>query len=331
MTRYSSRWKKQENGNKRQNLLAAFITIVLILALIWGVAKGISFGKLLGSSTWDGTSSISAVLNTDPPSILVYQSYPKHLVLLTLDEGANFATGSVSGPVRTIGSVFEGTSGIEMKTTVSKIAHAPISNYVLLSNSIKMDKIGFSNQFKQFASITSPFKILISGAFLRMRGNQAANTDFTRKDLFRLWWQVKSMRVDDVEVITTGNLHEEIVLLGGKTVLGIDDVSFNALLAKYLENRNILEDKEKIVVVNGSGVVGAGKLAADFVSAVGGSVDKVETGESTRQKTTIVAQKSYTSNYLAKLFECDITNVPNMQKDQIEIILGRDFAQKYSL
>ena len=334
MTRYSSTlrqnsgsstWEKREIRNKWQNLLAVFVTLVLVFALISGIGKSLSFGKLLGSSTWDGSSSVSAILNTEVPSILVYQTYPKHLVLLTLDGNSNFATGNITQPVRTLGSVFEGGDGAEMVATVSKIAHVPISNFTLFSTRLKIDEKSIEDQFKQFASIATPFKILIKGT------EYATNTDFTRKDLFRLWWQVKSMNVNDIEVLGTSSLHEEIVLAGGQKVLGIDDTSLNALLAKYLENRRILEAKEKVVVVNASGVGGAGKLAADYVSAVGGSVDKIEVLDSPRQNSSIIAQKSYTAVYLAKLFDCDITNEPNMEKDSITIFVGRDFSKKYSL
>lgn len=316
-------WKKQETRAKWQNWLAVFVTIVLIFAIISGVTKSLSIGKFLGNSTWDGNSSVSAVLNTDPPSILVYQSYPKHLMLFTLDANANFATGVISVPLSSVGSVFETRDGREMKNTVAKIVHAPITNFVLFANRQRIDKSSFENQFKQFASFTTPFAVLTKGV--------KAGTDFTQKDLVRLWWQVKSMSADDIEVIATGGLHEDIVLSSGQKVLGVDDISFNALLSKYLENRRILEAGEKVVVVNASGVPGAGKLAAEFVSSVGGTIDKVESADVPTKKSLIMAQKSYSSNYLAKLFECDITSGTNSNKDTVTIIVGRDFASKYSL
>ena len=74
---------------------------------------------------------------------------------------------------------------------------------------------------------------------------------------------------------------------------------------------------------------GWGEVLADdarVVAFVGG----VEAGDAV-EKSTILAQRSYVANYLAKMFGCDITTLPNMEKDKITVVVGRDFSQRYNL
>ena len=73
-------------------------------------------------------------------------------------------------------------------------------------------------------------------------------------------------------------------------------------------------------------------MAASFIKSVGGNVIEVTKSDIEYQKTQIVTsdKDSYTANYLAKIFSCDINGAQNVDRDDdIIIMIGSDFAQFY--
>ena len=79
----------------------------------------------------------------------------------------------------------------------------------------------------------------------------------------------------------------------------------------------------------------AGKLASDFVTSVGGNVQRVEGFDERVVKTYVQtnSKNSYTAGYLAKIFNCDINDgleSPKAGKDkQITIVIGQDFSDRF--
>ncbi|MDP2632681.1 MAG: LytR C-terminal domain-containing protein [Candidatus Curtissbacteria bacterium] len=312
---------QSETLNKWRRMLAVFVLVTLVFAIISGIGKTIAFGKILGTSTWDGNSSVSIIRNTNPPSILIWQTYPKRLIVLTLDSDLKLVIGDTWRGVKGVGEIFEKLSGAEARKVVASGIHVPITNYVYFEKDENRHRDNFEDEFRRFAAITTPLSILVYGV-----GD--VDTDIARMDIIRLWWQVKSLSVDDIEIVDSTAMTENVALSGGQKVLGVDDVSMHALLSKYMENRKILESSQKVTIINASGVSGTGKLASDFVSAVGGTVESVEAADVV-DVTSMIAEKSYTSTYLAKLFDCVITSGPINSRGSIRIVIGRDFAQKY--
>ncbi|OGD87178.1 hypothetical protein A2870_03450 [Candidatus Curtissbacteria bacterium RIFCSPHIGHO2_01_FULL_41_11] len=328
MTDYSKKRTaagNQESLSKWHNFLAVFVLVTLIFALISGIGKTITLGRILGTSRWDGISSISAIQNTNPPTVLIWQSYPKRLVVVKLDPDVNVPTGNIDEPVGSLKSLFENATGDQMRAIVLSNIHIPITNYLFWETDKDIGEEKFKDDFKSFASFVTPFKIIFGET------EEGLKTDFAQKDLIKLWWQSKSLSLGEIEFIDTGNMTEDIVLPRGQKVKGIDEYSVQALLSKYMENRKILEGKEKIVIENASGVAGAGKLASDLVGAVGATVSSVEVAPVPIDKSSVRAEKSYTSVYLAKVFDCDITSGLNEDRDMVKIIVGRDFADRFLL
>ncbi len=320
--RHSPNWEYKHAKKRWQNLLAIVITALLLFAVFSGLFKGFKFGNILGQSSWDGNSPLAVAVNSSPSSILVFQPFSKKLALITLGDNLNYATGESSQPVKTISSIFAGNNPSQVVNRISKITGSPIENYLIFPKTQKADRQGLETQFKNFASFLTPLEIIAEGS------GSGVKTNLTRKDLFSLWWQVKSIPLDRLELVNTEAFQEDIILANNQKVLGVDDVSLHQLLTTYLTSRTLLEDKKRIIIRNASGVGAAGKMTEDMVESVGGGVEKVESVDPT-DKSFIAGGKSKTSVYLAKIFNCDITSVPDLDKDSIILTIGQDFARKY--
>src|SRR3989344_886223 len=96
MTDYPQRrssWKKQEIERKWHSIIGIFVTLVLVLAVINGVAKTFSLGKFFGKSSWDSRAAFGAVIATEPISVFIFNSDKREITLVKLNEDLYMATG----------------------------------------------------------------------------------------------------------------------------------------------------------------------------------------------------------------------------------------------
>lgn len=319
----ASAWRRKQIRAKFANLAGIFITVILLLALANGFLRSFSLGKYLGKSEWDGKSSLVIAANWHPGSILIFQSEPRRLVLVKFGEDLYFATGDPQNPIGDLGSLFGAGDGQRLTRVLSSIARVPVRNYLLFGQRIDASSENLQEFFKKFASLATPLTIL-TGSY----ENSIGDTNLTRRDLISLWWQVKTLSVDDLSLVDF-RVSEKLVLADNRTVLGVDSVSLQRAIGQYLENRKLGDERIGVSVQNASGLDGAGRLAADLVASVGGSVKRVETVAGPVAKSQIVTgNTSYTAQYLAKIFECGIKTVPGAD-GEITVVVGADFAQGY--
>lgn len=320
----SSAWRRKQTQTKLANLAGIFITVILLLALANGFLRSFSLAKYLGNSSWDGKSSQVIAVNWRPGAILIFQPEPGRLILAKFGQDLHFATSDPQNPVQDLASLFGAGDGQRMIQVLSSISRLPVENYLLFGEETDATRENLQEFFKKFAALSTPLAIL-TGSWER----DIKDTNLTRRDLISLWWQVKSLGVNDLYLVDLG-LSEELVLADGGKVLGVDSVSVQRAIGQYLENRELVEEGMVVSVQNASGVVGAGGLAADFVTSVGGNVKRLETVAGPVAKSQILADNtSYTAIYLAKIFECDIKTVPGLASGEITVIIGADFAKKY--
>lgn len=315
-------WKRQEVWNKWQNFIGIFVVILLMFALLNGVIKSVSFGKRIGRPSWEGRSAFTIVLATQPVSVLVYNPSAKQLTLVKLNDDLYVESGDLNAPLVKLSEIVK-NGGPNLTRVTSTVLRAPVLNYVFFEDRQSVDEQNFEKVFVGFASLASPFKI-----FTLKLGVE--NTNIAQIDLFRLWWQVKSLGTHNLNLVDAGDLGEEIVLSSGDKIMGVDDVSLYELFSKYTENQKILEEGLEIDVVNASGSLEDGKLAENFVSTTGARVVDVSFAETLSPKTVIeVGADSYTASYLAKIFDCDIKSSASLDPGKIRVVLGQDFTQKY--
>lgn len=318
-------WKRRQIEKKWQNIFGIFLTLFLLVVIVNGLFKSFSFSNKFNKATWDGKSPLIATVNTIPASLLIYQPEIRKFVLVVINNDISFATGDTDKPVEKLSTIFESQDGVEISSIVSTIVRIPVSYYLIFKDSPSADLSTFENYFKNFVSIDTPFEI-----FASKNSDAIIDTNLAQRDLFSLWWQTKFTRINDLELVDLSRFAETIIVSSDQKILGIDNTSLSAVLKKYLENKRLVEASELITVENGAKAHGAGKLAADFVTAMGGQVSKIEASETVSDKTQIItSENGYVASYLAKIFDCGINVVPDLANGEIIIKIGRDFVNKF--
>lgn len=305
--------------------MAVFILIVLVFAIANGIAKSFSLKKYFNQSDWDSKSPFISILKTSPPSVFIFQKDPERMAVFKLDENAYLAT-SGRGVLQKTSDIFTKEDGWKIANTLSLNLGVDAEKYVLFDEKVPAEKDSVRNLFKNFASIIAPLKIA-AGAY----DKQIQNTNITRIDLLKLWWQLKGVSVDKLELIELAPYNEEIITAENKKVLGMGEESIRLKMSQYLENRYLDQEKANIEIINGSNATGALKLAADFASSAGYSVTQTEQSSQISEKTRIIAKDkdSYNASYLASIFDCDIVSEQNGQGADLTVVVGRDFASNY--
>ena len=336
MTDYSNgraAWKKREVRRRGRELLSVFIVIVLVFAILNGLVKTFSIKKYLGKSTWDSKSSFVAALGTNPPAVFVFQKEPKRIVVFNLDANKYYYSGNSDEPLVKLSSVVDKKETSEFVKILSLSFGADIKNYVLFNNQ-NLDQWAVEESFKNFASITTPIKLLMGKT-----SGDIMDTNIARSDLIKLWWQSKSIGINKIEIVDLTPFSQEVVTNNNRKVLGVDDASLHFKISPYLENHSLGEDELKVVLENASGVVAASNFASQIVASIGFTVATINSSDNQIAKTKIVTtdEDSYAANYLANIFDGDIVFVPNSDPGQfkqseakeIKVIIGKDFTGKY--
>ncbi len=321
-------WRKRQIRSQFRNLLAILITTLLVLAVFNGLVKSFSVRKFLGNSNWDNRASVAVALNTKPTSVLVVQNDPKRLTFLVLGDEAYVETGKIKTPLEKLGFFTEAADGRELTKVLSLTFRANIANYLFFDRDYIANKENAGKIFKNLASLTTPFLILTEG-----KGPDIKDTDITRIDMFRLWWQLKDLSTDKLELVDLSGFGEEITADSQK-LLGFDEEALLREISKYLDNVQIAKEGSKIKIKNVSGRQAAGYLAADFIASTGGNVVDIELVTQDTGTSTILTndKNSYTASYLAKVFKCDIKSpVPTeaANSGEIVVVIGRDFIQRF--
>ena len=308
-----------------KNILAVFILIVLVFAITNGIVKSFSLKKYFSQSDWDSKSPFISILTTSPPSVFIFQKDPKRLVLFKLDDNAYLTTGG-RGTLQKTSDIFLKEGGEKIAKILSLNLGVDAEKYVLFKEKVPAEKDSVRNLFKNFASIVAPLKI-VAGEY----NKQIENTNITRIDLLKLWWQLKGISVEKLELVELSPYKEEIITADNKKVLGVEEESIRLRIGQYLENRYLDQEQVNVEIVNSSKIPGALQLAADFASSAGFSVIQAEQSSQISEKTQIIAKdkNSYNVSYLASIFDCDIVSESNGQGADITVVIGRDFASNY--
>lgn len=325
MTRYPS-WKRHKVRHDGKNILAVFIVIVLVLAITNGIAKSFSLKKYFSQSEWDSKSSFVSIFSTSPPSIFIFNKDFKRLAFFKLDENAYFATGGEDRLKRTA-QIFLDEDGEKITRITSLNLGIDVEKYVTMKEKVPAEMESIKNLFKNFASFTAPIKI-IGGLY----DKKIEDTNITRIDLLKLWWQLKGVSADKLELIELAGYKEEIITDDNTKVLGVEEESIRLLMGKYLENRYLEQEKVNVEIVNGSKIPDALQLAADFAASSGFNVTAVEQSSELSEVTRIITRdkNSYSVSYLASIFDCDIVFQPDEAgESDIIVVIGRDFASNY--
>lgn len=319
-------WKKQQIKKKWQSLLSIVITVFLLFAIVNGLARGFSLKNQIGESRWDGKSALAIAANSTNPSLFIFQPDPEKIAVLTLDGETFYETGDFDNPLVKLSDKIDKSADQLTKSLIHTYG-VKIDNYITFSEKVTVDEKFARSLFVNFASIATPFKLLTIGWT-----EEIADTNITRIDAFKLWWQVKSLGAEELILADLSSSKESIINADGQKVLGADTATLNREISSYLENLDVVSDNVNIKIVNGSGLASAGRLAASFVESVGGNVIDLTNQDSRLSKTQIITtdKNLYTTRYLANIFECDIKEAPKISDEgEITVTLGSDFVSTY--
>src|SRR3989344_7523304 len=262
--------KQYGKGQKWRSFAGVFIVIILVFATINGLFKSIAITKYLGES-FDNNSSFVAVLTTSPTSIFIYQNDPRRMVFLTVPEVLYCASGKFSEAIERIGEVAKRGDGQELLRMATLNFGTSIEKYAIFRDVQITNKDQGEKLFKNFASIATPIAI--------MTGLDDVETNITRGELFSLWWQIKTLSVDQLKLVDLADFGEEVLAFSDQKVMGADAQSFNREIKEYLENRKVVDAGLKVKIQNASGITLSLGLAADIVSSIGFDVVEVDNAE----------------------------------------------------
>ena len=325
MRQYSS-WKKQQIKRDWRNLVSIFLTIVILAAIFNGFSKRHFLKDNLTKSSWEGRGPLAIAVSSVNPAVFIYEKDPKKLVVLTLNKDTIFDSGRKIAPLEKVSDTLR--PGRDFSKAISKIFGAKIESFVDLKNQETMDSEKSLEAFKNFASITTPFLILTTGY-----KNNIEDTNITRLDALRLWWQVKSLSAKDVYFKDLSAFREEIIDESGSGVLGADSLGLNKEISEYLENIDIVKEGYRVKIRNESGNIQSAVLASYFAESVGAKVTETLDAPSQHRLSSVLEtsdRSSFTASYLAKIFGCAINKTQDFDQDkEITLILGQDFAQSW--
>lgn len=107
-----------------------------------------------------------------------------------------------------------------------------------------------------------------------------SKTDLSWGERWNLYWKIRALREDQVEEVRMPtNIGVEEELPDGTKVIGIDRQRLDLLVADRLANEAVMGAEARLVIVNGSGIAGMGKLAERFLKTAGGLVVEVKEGD----------------------------------------------------
>ncbi|KKR78245.1 MAG: hypothetical protein UU23_C0001G0009 [Candidatus Curtissbacteria bacterium GW2011_GWA1_40_9] len=301
MADYTARLGHTKNKSSTKSwklVFAVFLTIVLLFAALNGIvrARVLAAGAKSG---WDGVSSFLIAINADEDYLAILQNDPKRFVAFKL------------------GDLFKDDADeTEILKTLSFDGGALVKYYLVNSGSGDL-----LDQVENFKSYLTPIKIIFGG-FENM------STNVSRFDAFRLWWKTNSVGINDENIVDISANFEGSDM---QKVMGINSVVINRAIKPYVENLKVLSDDVEINIVNKSEDIRASKVMEDFIVSIGGRVTQIIGSTDLVERCQVIGSDTYTREYLAKTFDCDIKDQAfgDKNKDVLTVVIGQEFRKSY--
>lgn len=318
--------RRNKAGGKFRDLFSIAVVGVLVFIIISGFVRGVKVNGIFSSSSWDGSSPMALVLNSNPESLVIYQKDPKRITFLRIPSDVSFATGDALEPVKNVSEVLSLDKEAGRKF-LTRYLGAKISGYVILKNALNLEEKPEKEVFADFAFLTTPISIIINGLDAQIK-----STNLSAADLLKLWWEVKGVNVDRINSVDLGSYAVEIIGPKDNRFKAIDRDLMRSSLAKYFEDYRMAGKSMKVEITNASGEDGLGTLASEISEMAGFDVVRISGSSGLFEKTQIIASKDSTeAKYLAKIFDCDIFWQQNGADDSKTIlVIGRDFAKSFN-
>lgn len=160
-------------------------------------------------------------------------------------------------------------------------------------------------------------------------------TNLSRGDLLRLWWQIKKIRPNKITLIDFSQTSVCIKsnLADNSQVFKLDQAGIDQLLKMSFKDEKIIDADLTIFVLNGTSHLGLANRTLRMITNMGGQVVGVGDWKQEAKNCELRAKKAkvkiYTSQKLMKIFNCHWggENLEGYRAD-IVLILGEDYWQK---
>ncbi len=292
-------FKKNRTGSWHIHL-ALFVLVIFSFVAFSSLAHNIFSNKHVAGDAWDDKSSYVAGFLKSPIYLFIFQKDPRRVAIVKW------------------GSEQLSLQREELATNISKTLGVKVDSFIAK----KVENFDDAKKtFEDFTSIITPLKILATGV-------DTKNTNISRFDAIKLWWQLKSIRTNEVKTLDLSQTSQA----SAQKVLGTTSKYLNQELSPYLENFIIVGEDIPISLVNKSGDVRSVGLAQNFITSVGGRVNSVDSGEELMEHCVVATNRknSYSAKYLAKIFGCDTLDTISSDEDPtISLEIGKSFARKY--
>lgn len=179
------------------------------------------------------------------------------------------------------------------------------------------------------------------------RDNRDAKAFFRSLDfIFRdqsdlnLWERItfarnfSSVRFDRIKRIDVLEVAQKTTLADGSTGLVVLPEQLDSLLSGTLNWDSLVNERVRVDVVNSTEVAGLGNRAARVLSNIGVSVVSVDSSDKSIKSCQVIAnkdvQKSKTVMLIKSVFNCEIASGHTNNLWDAQIILGSDYADRFS-
>lgn len=296
--------------------------------------------------TYLGNTTINLVFKTDSVYSLFYTPHEKMAVVLKIpdDSYLDLAFGFGKYPTRSIydlGQVDTVTMGGRLlKHTISSLEGTIIDGIV-----VSQDPKDFRSPVKLVEQLKqNPFAIFPLTARLE--------SDLSKLELLKLFWDLKGVRADNLSLVDLGNssITKSLLLADGSRGLGIDQAKLDLLLQSKLKDVKVMDEGLSIGVINGTTHPRLAESVARIINNLGGRVIFMTNSQANYSQSFVLGKPSYTTTRLSQFFaphclpsanmvlswikkpQC-VINDPEIlsSRAQISVVLGEDFYAKQNL
>ena len=308
------------------------IFLLAFLLILGGVVFKIS--RSAAKSVWDGQSQLNLALNPSlagqPVLIAAFNPEEKLVNIFLIPAGTFIETIHGYGPCR-VESVYRlgelNKKGSELfQGSLQEYLGIPVDAFASISNF----EFPISNETKNSLSE------LLVGLL------KSGKTNLTKWDVIRLWWSLRNIRQDKVNLVDLGqtSASQEVDLLDGTKANKIDTERLESIMSQFFVDKKLKQEDLTVAVLNGTNHAGLANKVATLIKNIGGQVMTVGDtengqGESLRQcqiKSEKKYKNSYTVRKLSHVFDCQWEGEPMAeQRANLVLIVGKSYWEKLVL
>ncbi len=289
---------------KLKKLLAVFFLVLLPVAYI-----------VLTTKHWDGKTRLSVVVNGNDGAVSVITFSPNSGEITTILIPANTQINlSRQLGVWKVGSVWqlgenEGMDGQLLAESVTRHFKFPV---FLWADSHALAFVE-NNPVAMFKAILTPYK------------SNFGLGDRINVGLFAM--RVKNTKRSDIDLSKTTYLRKTKLVDGEEGYVIAGGISQN--LAVVFSDPEISRKNFKILITDASGKIGLADEIGELIEVMGSKVASVAKEESQDFDCEIFSNEKEGAEIFSKFLNCDIVEKPSSGTFDIELKIGRQFAERY--